>query len=115
MVSTLIQCDSLPGKIMSKTYGNFINGEWTTSSSKKTFDNVNPAKTSEVVSSFQDSNAEDAAAAVAAAEKAGAAWAKLLPPKRADFLRKAADILARRRDEAAEILTKEEGKNIGEG
>ena len=100
--------------IMAKTYGNFINGEWTSSASKKTFPNFNPARTSEVVSEFQDSSAADAAAAVGAAEQAFGAWSKLLPPKRADFLRKSADILARRRDEAAEILTKEEGKNIGE-
>lgn len=102
------------GKIMAKTYGNYINGEWTTSASKKTFSNFNPARTSEVLSEFQDSNASDASAAISAAEQALGAWSKLLPPKRADFLRKAADILARRRDEAAEILTREEGKNIGE-
>ncbi|MEI6231790.1 MAG: aldehyde dehydrogenase family protein [Planctomycetota bacterium] len=99
---------------MSKVYNNFINGEWIASASKKTFANYNPANTSEVVSELQDSNAADVTAAFDAAEKALPAWSKLLPPKRADILRKAADILARRRDEAADILTREEGKNIGE-
>ncbi|HLX62434.1 MAG TPA: aldehyde dehydrogenase family protein [Planctomycetota bacterium] len=100
---------------MAKTYGNYINGEWTSSASGRLFPNHNPARTTEIVSEFQDSTGSDAAAATEAAERAFPAWAKLLPPKRAEFLRKAAEVLKRRRDEAAEILTKEEGKNIGEG
>jgi aldehyde dehydrogenase (NAD+) len=98
---------------MAKTYSNFINGEWAASPTGKVFANHNPAN-GQTVSEFQDSGRADVQAAMDAAEKAAPAWSKLLPPKRAEFLRKTAEILKRRREEAAEILTKEEGKNIGE-
>ncbi len=99
---------------MAKTYGNFINGEWQPSACGKTFADFNPAHKHEVVAEFQESEAADATRAVDAASKAADGWARMAAPKRADFLRKASEILRRRRDEAAEALTREEGKNIGE-
>ena len=44
---------------MAKTFGNFIGGEWVPAGSKKTFENRNPADTSEVVGVFADSGPED--------------------------------------------------------
>ena len=99
---------------MTKNYLNYIGGAWRESVSGKIFENRNPARADEVLSNFQDSICADVDAAVQAAQGAFAGWAKTLAPKRAEFLRAAAEILRRRRDEAAEILTREEGKNIGE-
>jgi len=99
---------------MSKVYGNFIGGEWVACQSKKTFADYNPAHTKEIVAEFQDSGAPEVKSAIDAASGALDAWGRMQAPKRADFFRKAAEILRRRRDEAADALTREEGKNIGE-
>ena len=99
---------------MSKTYTNYINGEWRASNTGRTFSTNNPAKKSETVASYQASEAADVKAAVDAASGAFDAWAHTPPPKRATYLLKAAEILARRRDEAATLLTREEGKILME-
>ena len=44
---------------MAKNYSNFINGKWTRSQSRVTFDNINPANTAEVVGRFPESDEED--------------------------------------------------------
>ena len=50
-----------------KTYLNLIAGEWVPAKTGKTFENINPARRSDVVGTFQSSAAEDVAAAVDAA------------------------------------------------
>lgn len=97
-----------------KTYGNFINGEWIDSPTGRTFSVHNPAHRNELIARFQSSEPSDVRRAIDAAEAALDGWGKLPAPKRASFLKKAADILARRRDEAATLLTREEGKPITE-
>ena len=93
---------------------NYINGQSTPSASGKTFEVRNPAHKSEVVAVMADSGAADMTAAVDAAVAAFPAWSKLLPSKRAVYLKKAAEALAKRRDEAATLLVREEGKHISE-
>ncbi|MGA2500171.1 MAG: aldehyde dehydrogenase family protein [Tepidisphaeraceae bacterium] len=93
---------------------NCINGQFTPAVSGKTFEVRNPAHKSEVVAIMPDSAAADMAAAVAAAVAAFPAWSKLPPGRRAVYLEKAAEALARRRDEAATLLVREEGKHISE-
>lgn len=97
-----------------KTYGNYIGGQWTNSATGKTFAVHNPAHKSEVVAQFQASDASDVKKAVDSACAAFESWSRMPAPKRATFLRKAAELLARRRDEAATILTREEGKQLSE-
>src|SRR5688500_9961165 len=97
-----------------KTYHNYINGEWTPAAGGKTFAVENPARKLEVVSQFPDSDAADVDRAVSAAHGAFESWSRLPAPQRGTFLLKAAQLLAKRRDEAAEILTREEGKQLGE-
>jgi acyl-CoA reductase-like NAD-dependent aldehyde dehydrogenase len=97
-----------------KTYSNFIAGQWVASATGKTFEVHNPAHKSEVVAQFQASDASDVRKAVDAATAAFDGWSRTPAPKRASQLRKAAEILARRRDEAATILTREEGKQLAE-
>lgn len=96
-------------------YGNFINGEWTASSSGDTFENRNPARSSEVIGYFASSGPEEVDQAVAAAEGAAQAWADTSAIARANILYKASEILAARVNEVGRDLTREEGKTLKEG
>jgi aldehyde dehydrogenase (NAD+) len=99
---------------MSKTYTNYINGQWTAGVSGKTLPIHNPAHRSEIVAQVQSSNAVDVEHAIDVASAAFENWARTPAPKRGSYLKKAGEILARRRDEAATLLVKEEGKIIAE-
>ncbi len=96
------------------SFNNYIGGEWVAAKSGATFERRNPADTRDIVGKYADSGAEDVAAAVAAARAALPMWRKLAPDARAQFLYRAADILARRKDEVASALTREEGKTLME-
>lgn len=91
---------------------NHIDGEWTACQSGRTFDNVNPADTADIVGRFQASAAVDAQAAVAAAAAAFAGWKKTPVGKRAAILNRAADHLEANADSIAAELTREEGKAL---
>ena len=69
-----------------KTYRNFINGEWVSSTSGKLFEDRNPADSSEIVGVFQDSTAEDVQQAVDAAREAFRKWRLTPAPKRAEYI-----------------------------
>jgi len=99
---------------VSKTYTNYINGQWTSGVSGKTLPIHNPARRSEIVANVQASNAVDVEHAIDAASKAFENWSKTPAPKRGSYLKKAGELLAKRRDEAATLLVKEEGKIIAE-
>ena len=99
---------------MTRVYQNLIAGGWVDSTSDKTFVNVNPANTGDVVGLFQDSTAEDAGAAIAAARKARAEWRAWGAPRRGEILARAARIIERDIDRIAEGLTREEGKTLAE-
>jgi alpha-ketoglutaric semialdehyde dehydrogenase len=97
-----------------RQFQNYVNGQLVASASENTFDVHNPAHKSEVVANLPDSSAADMTAAVDAAAAAYPAWSRLLPAKRAVYLKKAAEALARRREDAATLLVREEGKHISE-
>ena len=99
---------------MVETYGNLIDGEWTPARSGRTFQDVNPADTSDVVGELQASDGADANDAVEAAARAFPGWAKTPAPVRGKLLLKAAQALEARLDEVADLLAREEGKTIGE-
>lgn len=96
-------------------YGNFINGKWKASLSGEVFENRNPSRSSEVLGLFQKSTAEDADAAIAAADEAAKSWAETSAIARANILYKASEILASRVNEIGRDLTREEGKTLKEG
>jgi alpha-ketoglutaric semialdehyde dehydrogenase len=96
------------------TYLNFIDGEWRASRTGRTFENINPADTRDVVGLLQDSDTADVDAAVQAAQKAFPAWASMPAPARGKILLKAAAILEGKLAEMADLLSREEGKTIGE-
>src|SRR5579863_299099 len=100
--------------IMAEVFSNYIGGQWAESRSKKTFPNINPANTGEVIGLFPASDAQDVRAAFDAAVKAQPAWAALPAPQRGEFLFKAAQILEGRLGKLAEEMTREEGKTLPE-
>lgn len=91
---------------------NYIDGEWTACQSGRTFDNINPADTNDVVGRFQASAAEDGQAAVAAAAAAFEGWKNTPIGRRAAILNRAAQQLEANADSIARELTREEGKAL---
>ena len=101
-----------PAAARVEEFRNHVGGEWVPSRSRKTFDDINPADTREVVARFQASTAEDAAEAVAAAAAAFPAWRKTPIQRRAKILLAAADRLDANAERFARELTREEGKSL---
>jgi len=99
---------------MSVTHLNHIAGEWRPAAAGSVFEDRNPADDRDLIGAFPDSGLDDVAAAVEAVSSAWPAWAAASPEVRADVLFKAADIIARRADEIAAELTREEGKTLTE-
>jgi aldehyde dehydrogenase (NAD+) len=96
------------------TFKNYINGEWLASRSGKTFKNINPANTEEIVGLFQSSNEEDVEQACSAAATARNSWANLPATKRGEYLFKAAELIEARLPQLGEEMTREEGKTLPE-
>jgi aldehyde dehydrogenase (NAD+) len=100
---------------MPEVFRNYVGGQWVECKSKKTFPNINPAGTDEVVGLFQASAAEDIIEVCDTAAKAQPAWAALPAPRRGEYLFKAAEILESRLAQLGEDMTREEGKTLPEG
>ncbi|WNS77754.1 alpha-ketoglutaric semialdehyde dehydrogenase GucD [Domibacillus sp. DTU_2020_1001157_1_SI_ALB_TIR_016] len=100
--------------IDTKTYLNFINGEWVPSVSNEVEKSLNPADRNEVVGYVQKSTADDLNQAVAAAKAAKEGWRRLSGAERGEYLYKAAHILEKRIDDIAECATREMGKTFAE-
>lgn len=94
-------------------FKNHIDGQWV-SSQHGTYQNINPANNNDIVGLFQDSRAEDAQAALQAAQKAFANWRATPISKRAGILMKAADLLEERADQIGQEITREGGKLFGQ-
>ncbi len=114
MATTATTPDTTPNATEPKTYLNYIGGEWRPTASGETFDDTNPARTSEVVARFQRSTVADVDAAIAAAEAALPAWRALPAPERGEIILKAALLLEARRDALARDMTREMGKPLRE-
>ncbi|MDG5787224.1 aldehyde dehydrogenase family protein [Evansella sp. AB-P1] len=99
---------------MSKTYLNYINGEWITSQSNETMVSKNPANYTEEVGQVQSSTSDDVNKAVTAAKNALKGWKNTSPLERGEYLRKAADLLEERIDDIATTATLEMGKTLAE-
>ncbi len=97
-----------------QTYKNLIDGKWVESRSKRTYENLNPADTRDVVGIFQRSSKEDVEAAVAAARKAFESWRLVPAPRRAEILYRAGQLLMERKEEYARDMTREMGKILKE-
>ena len=99
---------------MPTTYKNFIAGSWVDASSGETFDNVNPADTTDIVGTFPLSAKADVDRAVQSAKKGFEIWRATPAPLRGDVMRKAGDLLAARKEEIATLMTREMGKPLAE-
>jgi alpha-ketoglutaric semialdehyde dehydrogenase len=95
-------------------YRNFINGEWVESESPRTVENVNPADTGDVLGTFRQATREEARRAVEAASGAFRDWRATPAPARGRVVQKAARLMEEHKEELAQLLTREEGKTIGE-
>jgi len=97
-----------------KIFRNFIGGSWVEPSSGEHFENVNPADTKDVIGRFPLSTAADVDLAVASAKRGFAIWRDTPAPARGDILRRVGDLLSSRKDEIADLMTREMGKPLQE-
>jgi acyl-CoA reductase-like NAD-dependent aldehyde dehydrogenase len=95
-------------------FKNFINGQWVDGSSGETFDNINPADTSDIIGQFPLSTKVDVDRAVQSAKRGFEVWKATPAPLRGDVMRKAGDLLAARKEEIAALMTREMGKPLAE-
>ncbi|WP_228644296.1 aldehyde dehydrogenase family protein [Microtetraspora sp. AC03309] len=93
---------------------NLIGGRWTPALSGAVFTRRNPADRDDLVGEFPDSSAADVAEAVSAVADGAAEWAEAGADRRAEVLRRAADLLEARRAELTVELVREEGKTLAE-
>src|SRR5258705_10289027 len=99
---------------MTKTFQNFIAGAWSAPASGEYFENRNPADTRDLIGRFPLSNAVDVDRAVASAQRGFAVWSRMPAPARGDVLRRIGDLLAQRKEDLADLMTREMGKPLTE-
>jgi aldehyde dehydrogenase (NAD+) len=99
---------------MPKTFQNFIAGQWTAPQAGAYFENRNPADVRDVIGSFPLSTKEDVDRAVQSAKRGFEQWRKTPAPARGDVLRRVGDLLTQRKEQIAELMTREMGKPLTE-
>ena len=99
---------------MTKTFRNFIAGAWCEPASGELFENRNPADTRDLIGRFPLSNAADVDRAVASATRGFELWRRTPAPARGDVLRRVGDLLVQRKEEIADLMTREMGKPLTE-
>ena len=99
---------------MTKTFQNFIAGAWCDPASGELFENRNPADTRDLIGRFPLSNAADVDRAVASAMRGFELWRRTPAPARGDVLRRVGDLLVKRKEELADLMTREMGKPLTE-
>ena len=92
---------------------NHIGGRPIASSAGKSFETINPA-TGEVLAEVEIAGEAEVDAAVTAARKGQAIWARMTGTERGRVLKRAADMLRARNDELARLETLDTGKPIQE-
>lgn len=97
-----------------RTYGNLVGPEWREASSGQTFASINPARRTEVIGRFARGTADDIDLAVQAALAAQPSWARTPIPARAEVLARAGRLLEERKEELAQLMTREMGKVLTE-
>ncbi|MGZ8716797.1 MAG: aldehyde dehydrogenase family protein, partial [Gaiellaceae bacterium] len=92
-----------------KTFKNFVGGEWTDAAAGETFESRNPA-TGETIGLFPKSGAADVDRAVEAAQTAYQEWRLVPAPRRGEILMRFAQVLEREKDALTDLMTREMGK-----
>jgi len=96
-----------------ETFGNLIGGDWIKPDNVN--ENVNPSNLDDVIGEYARGGEQDVDAAVEAAGQVREAWASTALETRADILDGIGNEILARKDELGRILSREEGKTIGEG
>lgn len=91
----------------------FVDGEWVSSASGKTFDVINPA-TGELIASVTDMNRADVRKAVDAANDAWPAYRDLTAKERSSLLKQWYALILAHKDALARLMTMECGKVLAE-
>jgi alpha-ketoglutaric semialdehyde dehydrogenase len=96
-----------------KSFQNYIDGEWVDAVHGETFESVSPA-TGELIGVFPRSGAQDVDRAVAAAKAAYEKWRLVPAPRRGEILFRFGQLLIEQKDELALLMTREMGKVLPE-
>lgn len=97
-----------------RTFQNFIAGAWVDPSTGKHQDNTNPADTTDHIGKFPLSGAADVQRAVESAARGFELWKRTPAPARGDILRRVGEIMIARKEELADLMTREMGKPLAE-
>jgi acyl-CoA reductase-like NAD-dependent aldehyde dehydrogenase len=92
-------------------FHNYINGKWV--GGRNTFQTINPAN-EELVADIAQAELTDVDSAVDAAKEAFKSWRLVPAPLRGEMLFKVGDILKGKKEELAQLLTRDMGKVIAE-
>ena len=109
-----VQAMTTNASVGAAIFNNYIDGRWVPSRSGQLVENRNPADNRDVVGRFQESTADDAVAAIEAAARAFESWRLVPAPKRAEILLRAAQVIAERKEQFAQDMTREMGKVLEE-
>jgi acyl-CoA reductase-like NAD-dependent aldehyde dehydrogenase len=97
-----------------RTFQNFVAGQWVAPSTGAYLENRNPANQSDLIGRFPDSDARDVDAAVQSARRGFELWSRTPAPARGDVLRRVGDLLVERKEAIANAMTREMGKVLAE-
>jgi alpha-ketoglutaric semialdehyde dehydrogenase len=97
-----------------RTFKNFIGGEWSAPSGGEYFENTNPADVTDTIGRFPMSGPADVDRAVVSAQRGFAIWRATPAPARGDVMRRIGDLMTKRKDEIADLMTREMGKPLAE-
>src|ERR671936_170437 len=92
-----------------KTYQNYIGGEWVDAASGENFESHNPA-TGDLIGIFPRSSTEDVDRAVEAAKEAYESWRLVPAPKRAEILFRVGQRFIDHKEELTDLMVQEMGK-----
>jgi alpha-ketoglutaric semialdehyde dehydrogenase len=92
-------------------FQNYINGKWV--KGQTTFQTINPAN-EELVAEIAQAEVSDVDTAVDAAKEAFKSWRLMPAPLRGEILFKVGDILKQKKEDLAQLLTRDMGKVIAE-
>src|ERR671916_937472 len=97
----------------SKTFQNYIDGEWVDAASGETFESTSPAN-GDAIGTFPRSSEEDVNRAVAAAKAAFDEWRLVPAPKRGEILFRFGQLLTEQKEDLAQLMAREMGKVLAE-
>lgn len=95
-------------------FRNFVAGQWLETGTEGSFLNVNPADSNDIIGEFPSAGKKELEDAIAAASEAYQEWRLVPAPRRAQIIHRAGDIMASKKEELAQLMTREMGKVLSE-